>query len=253
MQRINKKIISKKLHWVLIPLIIINQHYVAARTESFRRSFREYKVSHLNERIQIDGLLNEHAWQAAIFTEDFVVNANGSTPQMPTKAQMLWDDHHLYIAFRVTDNDIWATMQKHDDPLWKQEAIEVFLDPDGDGRNYIELQINAIGTIFDLLMDKAYNKGGRSNTDWTLEGLKVGINVNDSEKNWICEIAIPFRSLSALIKRCPPKYGDTWRINLYRIERDRLNDQSVEATAWNPTCSGDFHIPDKFGMIIFSR
>jgi len=241
----------------LFLIIFYQQDCLAAQANSPENSIREYKAVYITEKLKIDGSLNERAWQAAPFTEDFVINENSSVTKLKTSAQIVWDDSSLYIAFRINDNDIWSTMKKHDDPLWKQETVEIFIDPDGDGCNYIELQINAVGTTFDLVIDRPYNMGGRGNPDWTLEGLKPGIkidgtiNKNDTDKSWTCELAIPFHSIAAQLKYFSPKPGDIWRINLCRIERDRLNKSLIEISAWNPTYSGSFHIPEKFGKLIF--
>jgi hypothetical protein len=68
-------------------------------------------------------------------------------------------------------------------------------------------------------------------------------------------MAIPFKAMAFLVKskNFPPINGDTWRINLYRIERNRENRDDAEFSSWNPTNSPSFHVPDKFGKIIFSK
>ncbi|MFO7890525.1 MAG: carbohydrate-binding family 9-like protein [bacterium] len=226
-------------------------------SESKSSEIREYRVERVQDTISIDGKLNEPEWQDTAFTEDFVVHTNGAEPELATKAQMLWDDKNLYIAFTVSDNQIWATMKNHDQPLWLEEAVEVFIDPDGDGKNYIELQANCLGTTLDLLMNKEFAKGGHTNYRWNLKGFTVGIDtVTYTEKNcnkWICEMALPFKSILSLAPtmNCPPAVGDRWRINVCRIERDPSHRDSLEATCWNQTDSRGFHAPDKFGRIIF--
>jgi hypothetical protein len=42
-------------------------------------------------------------------------------------------------------------MRNHDDRL--EECVEIYLDPGGDGRQYIEMQVNSLGTVRDLLID----------------------------------------------------------------------------------------------------
>ena len=42
----------------------------------------------------------------------------------------------------------------------------MFIDPDGNGRNYIELQVNSLGTTLDLLMSREYAKGGSPDFGW---------------------------------------------------------------------------------------
>ncbi len=260
---INHRYSSKLIKWIFAILILSCPQIrnIAAQTyEAKHITIREYRVGHVKDTIRIDGKLNEHDWQNASFTEDFVIHTNGAKPVYSTKAQMLWDNRYLYIAFAVTDNYIWATMKKHDKPLWLEEAVEVFIDPDGNGKDYIELQANCLGTTLDLLMNKEFVKGGRTNYNWTLKGFKVGITIDTvsyEEKNnnlWICEIALPFQSILSVAPslNCPPEINDSWRINLCRIERDPSHKDSFEATCWNQTDDRGFHAPDKFGRIIFS-
>ena len=69
----------------------------------------EYTVPRTSGTITLDGRLDEESWHNAPFTEDFVVHAEGEEPELPTKARMLWDDENLYVAFTVTDDEIWST------------------------------------------------------------------------------------------------------------------------------------------------
>ena len=62
-------------------------------------------------------------------------------------------------------------------------------------------------------------------------------------KFWKVEYKIPFKSIKL------PVSGDTWRMNLYRIDSPRKNLQ--ELYAWNPTHKRDFHQPWLFGSLLF--
>lgn len=220
---------------------------------------RTYQVSHINTMMTIDGKLDESVWQTAPFTEKFVLYTDGSSPVMSTIAQMLWDSTNIYFAFKALDTDIWATKTHRDEGLWREEAVELFIDPDGDGLNYIEIQINPLGTVCDILLDKEFSKGGIPDHQWNLKGFKTAVSLNgtvNDEKadiEWFCEIAIPFQSLSSIAPACqfPPNIGDSWRINLCRMETDRFNKKNIEATAWNQTDRRGFHAPDLFGKIVF--
>ena len=225
------------------------------------QEIREYTAKRVSGTIEIDGQLDEPEWQNAQFTETFVPYNEDYTPRFPTKVQMLWDDNNLYIAVTMTDEDVWATYTQHDAYLWEEEVAEVFIDPDGDGLNYMELQANPLGTTLDLLMSKAYSEGGSSDFDWTLDGFSVGIGVDgtlndqsDTDTKWICEIALSFNGMSSTAPSMnfPPESGDIWRLNVYRYDYDRTDDWRNELTGWNKTDSRGFHAPDKFGRVVFS-
>jgi hypothetical protein len=46
----------------------------------------------------------------------------------------------------------------------------------------------------------------------------------------------------------PPRSGDRWRMNLYRVEQK----PQPALLAWSPTFKDDFHLPAMFGEIVFS-
>jgi len=219
-------------------------------------------ISHrTSDKIHIDGKLNESLWQNATRTKAF--SRFGSKDRAvlhPTKAMMVWDSRNLYIAFLCTDPDVWGTLVKRDDPLYKEEVVEVYVDPDGDGKYYIELEVNPRNTVTDILMDKPYSAGGKADWKWDLENFQSAVTVDgtlnnpgDTDRGWQVEMAIPwenFRELSSDIS-LPPKQGDRWTINLYRIERVRGEKTEEELTAWSPTDT--FHAPGNFGILRFSE
>jgi hypothetical protein len=43
-----------------------------------------------------------------------------------------------------------------------------------------------------------------------------------------------------------PRVGDEWRLNLYRCDRAQN-----AFLAWNPTLTGSFHTPERFGILRF--
>jgi hypothetical protein len=209
----------------------------------------------------IDGLLAETQWQAAGFTEKFVKYQDGGATGLSTRAKFLWHDKRLFLGFVCEDPDVWATLTNRDDHLWEGEVVEIFCDPDGDGLNYIEVQLNPLGTEMDLLLDKPYSTGGRADFSWNIAGLNSDVSVagilNDAaepDTQWTCEVALPFDELAFLAPSMafPPAAGDSWRILLARYDYERTGDKTVEMSSWNRTDNRGFHVPEKFGRIVFS-
>ena len=160
----------------------------------------------------------------------FVQTMNGMAVDQKTEAKVLWDDKNLYVAFDIEDKDIWTTLDKHDDKLYSQEAVEVFIDADGDGKTYIELQTNPKGAIFD-----SYLPTYRANkNEWT-SGMKVGVKVDgtvdkrgDVDKGWTVEMAIPLtdaRGMEKEMKNVPPVVGTEWRVNFFRLDMPQNKSQ----------------------------
>src|SRR5439155_13455923 len=70
----------------------------------------------------------------------------------------------------------------------------------------------------------------------------------DTDRGWTAELAIPIARLTAVPH--PPKLGDRWRFNLYRI--DTHNRAHVwDGAALSPPLRGDFHALDRFATLEF--
>src|SRR5690606_6951535 len=116
----------------------------------------------------IDGRLDDPAWAAVPWTEDFRDIEGDAKPKPPlrTRAKMLWDDDHFYVAAELQDPHVWATLTEHDSVIFRDNDFEVFIDPDGDSHHYLEYEINALGTDWDLALDKPYKDGGKADNSW---------------------------------------------------------------------------------------
>jgi hypothetical protein len=244
--------------WTLISAFI----FLAFTNPVRGQSIREAVVKKSPAPPLIDGRLTEPQWQAAAFTEKFVKYQDGGAMLLTTQANFLWDDGYLYVGFVCEDPDVWATLKNRDDHLWEGEVVEILCDPDGDGRNYFEIQVNPLGTVLDLLMNKPYSEGGNADLSWTVTGLRTAVhvagtlnNAADSDTLWSCEAALPFDELAFMAPSMafPPAAGDSWRILVTRYDYERSDDRTVEISSWNQTDSRGFHVPEKFGRIVFSN
>ncbi|PID39823.1 MAG: hypothetical protein CSA65_06750 [Proteobacteria bacterium] len=203
--------------------------------------------------VTIDGKLDDPVWAKAQWSPYFVNTLTGSRVTEQTRAKVAWDEKNLYLAFDVKDNDVWGSLKKRDDKLWTQEAIEVFIDANGDGKDYIELQVSPAGVIFDSYL-AAYRKNDNA---WN-SGLKVKVKVDgtlnkrdDKDKGWIVEMALPLADAKGKSKAelKPPKLATVWRVNFFRMESPKKRTQV--AAAWSPPLVGDFHKLDRFGELVF--
>ena len=209
-----------------------------------------YEVRRTDQPIRVDGKLDEPAWTRTAVA-GFRNNADGSASALKTEARLLYDDQFLYFAFRSVDENIWATMKNRDDHLWEEEVVEVFLQADPRQTSYIELEVNPLGTMIDIfLLDIRKPLRYRS---WNSEKLQWAVQVDGTvdgkpgDKEWTCEIALPLEDVVPA-PNIPPKPGDRWRLNLYRVEKL----PAPAALAWSPTLQRDFHRPDMFGEIVFT-
>jgi len=227
--------------------------------------------------ITLDGILNESDWAAVPWTDSFVDIEGDLKPQpeLRTRAKMLWDDSHLYIAADLEEPHIWATLRQRDTVIFFDNDFEVFIDPDGDTHAYYELEVNAFGTPWDLLLIKPYRDGGPAVNNWDIKGLKVGTNISgtindpgDIDKGWSVEMAIPLQVLKECNKGSGfPKSGDQWRIDFSRVEwrtvseggkyRKEINPATGRSFpennwVWSPQGRINMHMPEMWGYLQFS-
>ena len=204
--------------------------------------------------INLDGVLDEEVWGKAVASADFVETMSGAKAQVKTTARLAYDDENLYVAFESEDDDVWTSLKERDDKLWTQEAVEIFIDANSDGKDYVELQVNPAGAIFDSYLP-AYRK---NQNDWN-SGMKVGVKVDgtlnkreDKDKGWTVEVAIPWADTKGKGEyeiSFPPKVGDRWKLNMFRLDMPQKKPQ--RAAAWSAPLVGDFHKLDRFGALVF--
>jgi hypothetical protein len=220
-----------------------------------------YLCRRTTEPITIDGKLDEPIWSRALPVGDFRLNDGSGEPQLPTEVKLCWDDQYLYLAFVAIDTDIWGTMLKRDDPIYEEEVVEAFLSTGGDVAGplcrYFEFEWSPHNVAFDAKI-AIPEHGGRDrmivNTDWHCQGCKSAVQVvgtldkrDDIDQQWTVEAALPFAEIGREGK--PPADGERWRANFYRIDRAA----SGEFSCWSPTLQSDFHIPARFGHLVFSK
>ncbi|HEY2735128.1 MAG TPA: carbohydrate-binding family 9-like protein, partial [Polyangiales bacterium] len=116
--------------------------------------------------IAIDGKLDEPDWRAAESTGPFVNTMNGSPASFDARAQVLYDADKIYCAFVVKDELLKSTFEHDDDHLWEQDTVEVMFDPDGDTKNYFELQVSPRGVHFDTRYDSPRQPRPFGHVDW---------------------------------------------------------------------------------------
>jgi Carbohydrate family 9 binding domain-like len=210
-----------------------------------------YTVKRALGPIQIDGALDEASWKAAETTGPFRLNDGSGSAQNRVEAKLIWDDERLYFAFDCEDTDVFATMKRRDEHLWEEEVVEMFIDPDGDGKNYLELEVNPLNTFLDIfILTPVVPIPYESYTIPAKWAVNVKGSVNDSsdrDGGWTAEIELPLKE-AVTAANLPPKDGDKWRLGLYRIERR----PKLELIAWSPTLKPSFHTPARFGEITFS-
>jgi len=234
-----------------------------------------YIVSKTSETIHIDGKADEASWESAQFTKSFIDIEGVKIPKYNTKVKMLWDDKYLYVYSQMEEPHVWGNLKQRDTVIFYNNDFEIFVDPSGTATNYVELEINALGTVWDLALDKPYRVGGKANDDWNVDGLKSAVNIqgslnksDDTDKQWSVEFAIPLVDLieQKHINKNLPVEGEQWRINFSRVEWEYdLIDGKYQRKkesgkylseynwVWSPQKVINMHEPEKWGFLQFTE
>ena len=210
--------------------------------------------------ITVDGVALEPAWAAAAASPELVPAEGSGDPVGKATAKLTWDDQSLYAFISVTDSDVWTEYKNHDDPLWKQDCVELFIDADGNRRGYIELQVNPNNATFDSWF--ATTRAQPGDPSWE-SGMVTAVKLRgptttapgDTDQGWDAEIAIPWPAVrgrdEAMAVRLPPQVGDRWRLNIVRVDV-KTGDKNPSASSWNRITMADFHALDRMLTVVFA-
>jgi len=210
------------------------------------------------EKITVDGLLNEAVWQRAqtVVLRENRTGAVVADSAVQTFVKTCYDENVLFIGFICNDPDIWSTFTQRDEYLWKEEAVEVFLDVDQEPNTYVEIEVSPANVLFDSYIVDPVHIDVEATARFDLPHIQTAVSVNgtlnerdDRDKQWSVEIALPFVDFLDNPAGITP--GETeWKINFYRVNAD--NGGESTGYAWSPT-GARFHKPSVFGTLVFEQ
>ena len=233
-----------------------------------------YNVKKSKSVIVIDGIDDEASWKDAQFTDDFIDIEGYKIPSQKTNVKMLWDEKYLYVYAKLYEDHIWGDITQRDEVIYYNNDFEVFINPNDDVFNYGEIEINALGTEWDLLLNKPYRLGGKADSSWNINGLKSAVYIdgtlndsNDIDNYWTVEMAIPLEEIIKLSKEQKKvSVSDVWRINFSRVNwdfdlnngvysRKKINGKFLPEYnwVWSPQGIINMHVPENWGFLIFSE
>ena len=237
---------------------------------------KHYIVNKINDQINIDGRDDELAWNNAIYTDDFIDIEGDIIPSQKTNVKMLWDDKFLYVFAKLYENHIWGDITKRDEVIYYNNDFEVFINPNDDVFSYGEIEINALGSEWDLFLNRPYRLKGKADSSWDINGLKSAVDIsgtlndpNDLDDYWTVEIAIPLKEIEKLNTSGKDEKvisGDVWRINFSRVNWDFEINNGVYSRkkengkylpeynwVWSPQGIINMHVPENWGYLVFSE
>lgn len=165
-------------------------------------------------------------------------------PERETEVRLLWTPEILFLRFQARYRTITvfadAKANGRRDQLWDRDVAEAFLQPDRSHlRRYMEFEVSPNGFWIDLDIAPAEKHDLKS-------GLKRRVVLNETQKLWTAELAIPMK---CLVAKLDPSV--VWRVNFYRVEGAK---EPRFYSAWRPTGTDvpNFHVPEAFGELVFA-
>ena len=187
-------------------------------------NFEKYRLPIIKteEKIKIDGVLDEKTWKEVVVGKDFFMITpldTGKATQF-SEARVSFDDEFLYIGIIFFNNSIKGNYVveslKRDFSFGKNDNFLVAIDPFNNQSTGFAFGLNAYGAQWDGTMYDGRMVDLNWDTKWYSE-------VKFDEEKWVCEIAIPFKSI---------RYDETileWGINFSRLDL-----KASEKSSWAP-------------------
>jgi hypothetical protein len=172
--------------------------------------------------IEIDGVLNDAAWESAPVAKDFVMfepeNGDPEIPGFETEIKVLYTDNAVYIGALMKDpnpDSILTQITRRDVYNENCDWLGFFINPYNDGHSDFNFWVTAAGT--------------QSDARTTLNGDDFSLNsvwkseVKITDQGWVMEAEIPYIAL-----RFPETPVADWGLNFMRnIRRTR------KTLSWN--------------------
>ena len=179
-------------------------------------------IQKTNEKIKIDGILDEITWKNTALADDFFMITpidTGKATQF-SEARMSFDEENLYISIiffnTSTQGEYVVESLKRDFSFGKNDNFLVAIDPFNNQNTGFVFGLNSYGAQWDGTIFNGRNVDLNWDTKWYSA-------VQLDEEKWRCEIAIPFKSI---------RYNED--ISEWGINFSRLDLKASEKSSWAP-------------------
>ena len=164
--------------------------------EEFRKKVNDRKLwtiyaPPVQNKIQIDGKLNESVWKKAVPVWLYP-NRGLTRVEVHTRVKMLSDKDNYYIGIECdepfTDKILCSKRKKDDIEIWRDNLFELIFASDTGDKFYYQVMFNSAGSFCDLRSNTRH-----LDTAWN-SGLEYKCSVIP-QKMWVAEVRIPRKSM----------------------------------------------------------
>jgi hypothetical protein len=217
----------------MVALVLLAAHVSVAQDEY---PVYVYPCPRAETAPTVDGVPEEGAWNDAPLVSGFTLyNKPEELAPVQTSFRVLHDERRVYFGVVCDEplaDDLAPVRTARDDGhVFRQEAVEFFVDPGHDHTQYHQFAVSAAGGLYDSRRtDKVWNSDAET-------AARIG------EGQWSLELAIPWGDLGVT-----PQPGMVIGFN---VCRDREVGRTRQWTNWSQTKS-NFHDPIRFAHLVLS-
>ena len=181
---------------------------------------------------------------------------------LPTQVRVLWNHDYLFVRFVCFGGDLYSPVQGHDAPLFKGDVAEVFIDPVGDGQQFVELEVSPNNSVLDILhlitgppkssadgvlLAQVIGRNMWSFPEWNMNGLITAtgeLTAHGKVSGWLVDMAIP---AGPLLKRLGTTQYSPMNLRANFLRYDQLpgpmptSRRQFIAMNWSPVVWGRPH------------
>lgn len=188
-----------------------------------------------NQRVIIDGKLNESAWQDAAKADDYVefrpVIGRKESFNNRTETFLMYDDEGIYFGGTCYENSVDSIAKElvGRDGFGSNDYIGLIFDTYNDKLNGFEYFVTPLGEQWDAKMTSNQNSNnGGEDFSWNAV-WKSAVKIHD--KGWTFEMFLPYSAI-----RFSKNAVQDWGLNITR--RRRKTEQQYTWSAINPNING---------------
>lgn len=183
-----------KTNILIVCAIVMAQTILFSQDSTDTVVKRSYTTKHINDLAtpEIDGLLNDPAWDIVAWEGDFIENKpdENTQPDQQTKFKIIYDKKFLYVGIRAYDNEpdkIVKRLSRRDG--FQGDWVGLFIDSYHDKRTAFGFIVTAAGVKADVLES---NNGNNEDESWNpIWYTKTNIDA----EGWTAELKIPLSQL----------------------------------------------------------
>lgn len=213
---------------------------------------RGYEITNIVEALRAEGLragdFDNAAWARARAAQlARYWSGEDAPPERRAEARVLWDDKAFTVRFDCRQAEPLVVsasprLERKTIGLWDRDVCEIFITPEpGEIKHYFEFEVAPTGEWVDLKL--TVRPQGRE-TEWHYRSdMKAASRVEKDSVTLL--IFVPWKHIGHA-----PLAGDRWRCNLFRCVG---KDPTRGYLTWQPTHTPEpsFHVPEKFGWMVF--